>query len=85
MLSWTKDLDDLGISSDVDRLGSVFQDSFNFSVIRRQIGGNKSASIQVQLHVTDFIYEHDSESTLLVIYYADHDIPESADVLSSYG
>ena len=75
MISWCKGLDDLVTTDEVDKLGTVFEESFNFKVMRREIEEGKRPQIQVQKYLADFVHEHDHKSTLLIVYYAGHGVP----------
>lgn len=36
---------------------------------------DKSAQVQANKHLADFVYDHDGANTLLIIYYAGHGQP----------
>jgi hypothetical protein len=45
-------------------------------VVKKQLVDSKqSPQIQVQKILVDFVYEHDDENTLLIVYYAGHGVP----------
>jgi len=75
MLSWANELDDLKTTAEVEKLKCVFRDNFNYKVIQRQLVANKRPGLQVARHLANFVDEHDSDSTLLIVYYAGHGIP----------
>ena len=58
----------------MERLGSVFQNIYNFSVRKRRltIRKNRPARHQMNSHLADFILAEDEEDSLLIIYYAGH-------------
>lgn len=75
MISWHESIDDLKTSGEVDELGEVFEKNFNFKVVKKRI---KKDRLPSQFHVEkilyDFIDEHDSDVSLLIIYYAGHGV-----------
>ncbi|KAF7531834.1 hypothetical protein G7054_g8499 [Neopestalotiopsis clavispora] len=77
LLSWHKDDDDLATAEEVTNLEQVFRDEFNYKTTKAELRKNIRASAQIQAHVhlANFLFEHDDESTLLVIYYAGHGKP----------
>lgn len=76
MISWAKDLDDLHTEGEVNGLEAVFADLFNYTVVKRQISGDKRPAIQLTKYLADFVHKYDNESTLLIIYYAGHGVPK---------
>ncbi len=77
MISWAKDQDDLHTEEEVNGLEAVFTDLFNYTVIKRQISGDKPPAIQLSKYLADFVYTYDNESTLLIVYYAGHGVPKT--------
>ena len=75
MLSWADELDDLKTMEEVEKLKGVFRDDFNYKVVQGQLRADKRPGVQVAMHLTTFIFAHDSDSTLLIVYYAGHGIP----------
>ena len=76
LISWEEQLDDLKTGEEVDALEAVFQNLFHYTVVKSQlVGGKRSPQIQVQKILADFVFEHDDEHTLLIVYYAGHGIP----------
>ncbi|RFU34106.1 hypothetical protein B7463_g2217, partial [Scytalidium lignicola] len=75
MISWAEELDDLHTTTEVNALEAIFKDFFRYTVIKKQLGSGKRAQIQVQKYLGDFVYEHDGDGTLLIVYYAGHGIP----------
>lgn len=75
MISWHESMDDLNTSEEVDELGEVFEKNFNFKVVKERI---KKDHLSPQFHVEkilyDFISEHDSNVSLLIVYYAGHGV-----------
>jgi hypothetical protein len=76
MISWAKDQDDLHTEEEVDGLEAVFANQFNYTVVKRQISGDKPPAIQLSKYLADFVYTYDNESTLLIVYYAGHGVPK---------
>jgi Caspase domain len=73
MISWAYPLDTLGTAAEVDALGVVFSEKFNYTVLKNQIEDNgKLAQIQASKFLADLVYHHDEENSLLIIYYAGH-------------
>lgn len=76
MISWDDELDDLGTSKEINELGEIFEDLFNFKVVKKRIlKDHRSPQVQVQKILGDFVYDYDSPVTLLIVYYAGHGIP----------
>lgn len=77
MISWDDELDDLGTSKEINELGEIFKDLFNFKVEKKPIlkDHRRSPQVQVQKILGDFVYDYDSPVTLLIVYYAGHGIP----------
>ena len=75
MISWAEELDDLHTAEEVDELEAVFIQLFNYTVIKAQLTGEKRPAVQVNQHLSNFVAEYDSDSTLLIVYYAGHGIP----------
>jgi Caspase domain len=48
------------------------RDTYNYIVKKASINNEKRAQAQIQKHLADFIFEHDSIGVLLIIYYAGH-------------
>jgi len=76
MISWAKELDDLDTEEEVNGLEAVFTDLFNYTVIKRQISGDRRPAIQLALYLAEFVHTYDNESTLLIVYYAGHGVPK---------
>jgi len=75
MLSWANELDDLRTMAEVEKLKCVFKDDFNYKVVQQRLLANKRPGLQVARHLAQFVYDYDSDSTLLIVYYAGHGIP----------
>jgi hypothetical protein len=75
LISWAPELDELQTSDEVEKLGNVFASKFNYRVVKGRIEKNgKIPQHQVSKYLADFVYDHDSEGALLIIYYAGHGI-----------
>jgi hypothetical protein len=75
MVSWAAELDDLNTAQEVNDLESVFKEDFHYTVVKEQLAGEKPPGQQFSKFLTDFLWNYDSESTLLIIYYAGHGTP----------
>jgi hypothetical protein len=75
MISWAEGFDDLHTAKEVDELEAVFVQLFHYTVIKAQLIGGKPPAIQVNSRLARFVEEYDSDSTLLIVYYAGHGIP----------
>lgn len=77
MISWAKEFDDLHTGAEVDELEGVFTELFHYRVDKRQLSdsGERQPSLQISKYLIDFVYEFDSDATLLIVYYAGHGIP----------
>ena len=86
MLSWADEVDDLKTKDEVNRLGEVFEEKYNYKVVKRQIEKNgKQPQHQVAHFLTQFVYDNDREGALLIIYYAGHGIRGAPGELSLAG
>jgi hypothetical protein len=75
MISWAPELDELQTSDEVENLGKVLAEKFNYIVVRGRIEKNdKLPQHQVSKYLADFVYDHDGDGSLLIIYYAGHGI-----------
>ena len=65
------------IPSKVDRLAHVWQDIYHYKVTRSRLKSNEGKLPQVQINkdIATFVWEEDSPSTLLIVYYAGHGTP----------
>jgi hypothetical protein len=79
LINWDKDADDLSTGDEVDNLEAVFKNLYNYHVTKAQLLGedktDKEPQLQVQKILTDFVYQHDNQNTLLIVYYAGHGVP----------
>ncbi|KAF2231424.1 hypothetical protein EV356DRAFT_535543 [Viridothelium virens] len=74
LLSWDDTCDDLRTDGEVEKLATVFETRYGFEVRRRKLNNKKRAHIQMVKHLASFVnrFEDQSDSTLLIIYYAGH-------------
>src|SRR5271169_5465465 len=57
MISWAPELDELQTSDEVESLGKVFTDKFNYTVVKGRIeNSDKLPQHQVFKHLADFVY-----------------------------
>ena len=77
LISWAKEFDDLNTEAEVNELERVFTDLFHYKVIKQKLSdsGNISPYLQLSRYLLDLVYKFDSDSTLLIVYYAGHGIP----------
>ncbi|KAF4630950.1 hypothetical protein G7Y89_g7179 [Cudoniella acicularis] len=75
MISWEDGLDDLDTAAEVNDLSDVFTEKFRYTVVKERLTAEKLPAHQLSKHLANFIFEYDSESTLLIIYYAGHGTP----------
>ena len=80
LLSWTDNKDDMGVQSEVDELGEVFDELFGYDVekvclkpkkqshMKRERGTN--LQVDVYYEVSNFLKRYDGPNTLLIVYYA---------------
>jgi len=61
----------------VTELDQVFRTTFHYETVRKELtqGSGPTAQIQVNKHLSDFVFEHDDMNTLLIVYYAGHGRP----------
>jgi hypothetical protein len=76
MISWVEQFDDLHTGAEVNELESVFTELFHYTVRKQQLSelGDKP-SLQISKYLLEFVCEFDSDSTMLIVYYAGHGIP----------
>ena len=74
MLSWEDQYDDLKVQGELDELGAVFRDTYNFKVTHEQLTRREKKRTQTQINkiVADWVYLHDGTKTLLIVYFAGH-------------
>jgi len=75
MISWIEELDDLYTTTKVNELESVFTEIFHYTAVKRQLTNYKKPGFQQSKHILEFVKTYDSDSTLLIVYYAGHGIP----------
>ena len=65
----------------VSELADVFENTFKYKVIRKLLNSktDKLPHQQLMKYIADFIYNEDEMRTLLLVYYAGHGSPKSAD------
>jgi hypothetical protein len=58
-------------------LEKVFQTEYNFNVTRRALNppDNKDVTLRIHMFLANFVFEHDADDALLIIYYAGHGNP----------
>lgn len=58
-------------------LKEVFQKKYNFNVTRGVLNppDNKDVTLRIHMLLANFVYEHDADDALLIIYYAGHGNP----------
>lgn len=69
MVSWDKSIDDMDTSLEVEQLGSLFEEKFQYTVIKERLT-NERPGHQINMHLSSFVQEYDDDSTLLIVYYA---------------
>ncbi|KAL8801501.1 MAG: hypothetical protein Q9182_004404 [Xanthomendoza sp. 2 TL-2023] len=77
LISWDSSCDDLNTEGEVDELARMFRELYNYKVqnVKLKCQGVRLAQVQVNKSIADFVYEEDSPSTLLIVYYAGHGTP----------
>jgi hypothetical protein len=58
-------------------LQEVFETKYNFNVTRCVLNppDNKDVTLRIHMYLANFVYEHDADDALLIIYYAGHGNP----------
>jgi hypothetical protein len=87
MISWAEEFDDLHTKTEVDELENVFTGLFHYTVRKQQLSelGGKQPTLQILKCLLEFVYEFDSDSTMLIVYYAGHGIPRKPSKLHLAG
>ncbi|KAF7520123.1 hypothetical protein G7054_g12877 [Neopestalotiopsis clavispora] len=77
LLSWHRDFEDLETDEEVTNLERLFQEKYRYTTTRAELKPDSQNSAQLQLnkHLSDFVYDHDGPNALLIIYYAGHGRP----------
>lgn len=70
MVSWAKELDELDTGPEVKELAHTFRNRFHYAVRDVELNATKLPQHQFSAHLAEFIRDFDSESTLLIVYYA---------------
>ena len=60
----------------VDQLGRLFKRRYKFRVTERKLNTQKSAQLQIHMHLATWVCNEDDENTLLILYYAGHGTPD---------
>ena len=88
LISWEKDVDDLEVKEEVDRLEELLTKIFNYQCSKAllRIDTGKSPQVQINMLVGNFVHEYDNPNALLILYYAGHGLPgEIQGDLNLYG
>lgn len=75
MISWAEEVSDLNTTKEVNDLEKIFREVFNYEVLKRQITGGPRdmlPGVQVTEYLVELVKKYDSDSTLLIVYYAGH-------------
>lgn len=70
MISWAEELDELGTGPEVKELAEVFRKQFNYDVVEVELSTGILPKNQLAVHLAKFVGAFDTDSTLLIIYYA---------------
>ncbi len=63
-------------TSKVSLLKKVLKERYKFNMYDKRLkDGNKTAQVQVNKYLADFVFDEDGKNTLLIVYYAGHGIP----------
>lgn len=64
----------------MSELADVFENIFRYKVTRKLLNSktNKLPHQQLMKYIADFLYDEDQRRTLLLVYYAGHGSPKSA-------
>ncbi|KAH7063889.1 hypothetical protein BKA63DRAFT_572767 [Paraphoma chrysanthemicola] len=79
--TWGKEIDDLGVQEEVDRLEQVFKEKYYFGVERQVLDDLEKADHQLNEYLSSFMKRHDESNTLLIFYYAGHGLYEDNTVM----
>ena len=77
LLCWNQCSDDLSTTSEVERLKSVLEGTFNYHAQIEHLSRHAIGRVQKQVNakVANFVHLHDAPNTLLIVYYAGHGKP----------
>ena len=81
LLSWEPAFDDLEVQDEVNELGKVFKEIYNFDVESKHImkDQNKKAQVQINKIVANWVDEKDAPKRLFIVYFAGHGRPGSTE------
>ncbi|KAI4609127.1 hypothetical protein J4E83_008768 [Alternaria metachromatica] len=74
LLKWADELDELQTSNEVEELGHIFQDRFNFEIEVAELNHRSKPQRQMDRIITTFVEAHDQPRNLLIVYYTGHAI-----------
>jgi hypothetical protein len=63
----------------IDKLHDVLRYQYHFSVTKAKIEKDKRASWSTLSYLIPFLKQHDSNNSLIIIYYAGHGMQRAAD------
>ncbi|KAL8720869.1 MAG: hypothetical protein Q9225_002348 [Loekoesia sp. 1 TL-2023] len=77
LISWDVACDDLNTEGEVDELARVWREVYRYKVRNEKLkcNGEQLAQVQINKTIAEFVYDEDSSSTLLLVYYAGHGTP----------
>ncbi|KAF7506054.1 hypothetical protein GJ744_012301 [Endocarpon pusillum] len=85
LISWDDEAGDLKTEEEVQKLTHVLKDRYHFDVDDKRLNVEKSAQIQLNQHLGNFVGDKHDECGLLIIYYAGHGFPGNAGELTLTG
>ena len=75
LLRWAED--DLGTKKETDMLEHLFRTKFKYETETAVIPSENS-QLKLSLIASQFVYEHDDKSNLLIIYYGGHGVEQES-------
>ncbi|KAL5121024.1 hypothetical protein ACEQ8H_000873 [Pleosporales sp. CAS-2024a] len=72
LIKWADDLDELKTRKETLELEALFRDRFHYDTRLIELNVAKSAQLQLDKHVGDFLYDFDGPHNLLIVYYTGH-------------
>ncbi|KAL6707394.1 hypothetical protein ACN47E_004173 [Coniothyrium glycines] len=72
LIKWADELDQLKTAKETEELSTLFSERFHYQTKTVELNVRQKPQHQLNVHVGEFIREHDSPQTLLIVYYTGH-------------
>lgn len=72
LVRWEDEIDDMRTGKEAEELEVLFREHFHYQTQIVKIGVRGRPQHQLDLHISQFIYDHDGPHNLLIVYYTGH-------------